>query len=336
MTILDGLDGLHNVHATHPHLAPEGDVAKIFDDHASGAADHSNYSKYFTPAKLPAHKEILRLLKENPADSITILAVGPLTNVALAASEDPETFLRVKEVVVMGGAVAVEGNVTPVAEFNTFADVIATARVFALTSRTPNFTLPPKTDKTTLPPYPDKLSRQLNLTLCPLDITTPHEIGRTYFNSTIKERLAAGSPLAVWTSHFLSGAFSTIERFWHGDGEPGLSLHDPLTVWYMLCRDDPKWKLMPQPEDIRIETEGQWARGQHIADRRGKRKPAEDAVAASQDPLNDPEIIALDTVKGDEMGWLSVLKGNRVNRIIESPGEELFREVIMQRIFNLS
>jgi hypothetical protein len=60
---------------------------------------------------------------------------------------------------------------TPGAEFNTYADSVASARIFALTSRNPRMTMPPVLTghtKEQLPPYPETLSKQLKLKLFPL------------------------------------------------------------------------------------------------------------------------------------------------------------------------
>ncbi|HET8652008.1 MAG TPA: nucleoside hydrolase [Gaiellaceae bacterium] len=62
------------------------------------------------------------------ADGVTLVAVGPLTNVALLLARYPEA--RPKRIVLMGGSIGV-GNTTPAAEFNVWADPEAAARVFA-------------------------------------------------------------------------------------------------------------------------------------------------------------------------------------------------------------
>ncbi|KAL2756769.1 hypothetical protein ACRALDRAFT_2102835 [Sodiomyces alcalophilus JCM 7366] len=330
-----GVDGLHGVHDEHPHLSP-ADTWKTLFHKDSPTLDHdpSPYSKYFTPSKKEAHKEMLRILKENPKDTITILALGPMTNLALAAAEDPETFLRAKEVVVMGGAIAVEGNITPVAEFNTYADTVAAARVFALTSPNPQSTMPPISEtRSSLPAYPAKLSRRLKLTLFPLDITTPHLLKMNYFTERIKPFVEAGSPLAVWVNHFLGGTFRKIDSMEGNGEEPGLSLHDPMTVWYAMTPSDPAWKPTPKLEDIRIETTGQWTRGMHVVDRRIRAKPGEAAAEIVDMAEGDVDALTLDEVPGDTMGWLSARKGNRINRMVGSPGESIFAEYLMQRVF---
>lgn len=61
---------------------------------------------------------------------ITIAAIGPLTNVALAIRKEPRFAPAVKDLFIMGGAVRYDGNTTPLAEFNTYVDPHAAHIVF--------------------------------------------------------------------------------------------------------------------------------------------------------------------------------------------------------------
>ncbi|KAH8881264.1 nucleoside hydrolase [Thozetella sp. PMI_491] len=332
-----GSDGLHGVHEAHPHLSPAETWRSLFVDSTGGpasSAEPPSFSALFTPSKAPAHKEILRLLRESPEDTITIVAIGPLTNVALAAAEDPVAFLRAKELVVMGGCVHVPGNITPHGEFNCYADAVAAARVYALTSPSPASTMPPApAHGAALGPYPENLPRRLKLSLFPLDITTPHELRRKLFDETVAGPKAAGSPLAQWVDTFMTGTFDKIQSIVGPDSEEGLSLHDPLCIWYMLTRDDPAWTTVPEPEDIRVETEGHWTRGMHVVDRRGRKKAGAEGGPVQTNPEDPLDAVTFDEIPGDTMGWLTVKKGNRINRITASPGTDLFAGLLLKKIF---
>ncbi len=72
---------------------------------------------------------IARTLSEHPAP-VTLVPTGPLTNVALLLARHPEAEARIERVVLMGGAIG-EGNATPAAEFNIWADPEAARRVFS-------------------------------------------------------------------------------------------------------------------------------------------------------------------------------------------------------------
>ncbi|KAL4886439.1 Inosine/uridine-preferring nucleoside hydrolase domain-containing protein [Aspergillus karnatakaensis] len=316
-----GIDGLGGIHGTHPHLTPQDAWEHLFDPThepvelkpvPTGTAHQS-----FIPSKRAAHEEILRVLRENDPDTVTIVAVGPLTNLALASAADPEAFLRTKEVVVMGGAVHEPGNVTPVAEFNAYADAFAAARVYALTSPTPKSTLP---FCKSLPDLPPSLGKQLTLRLFPLDITSRHGINRGQFRKATTPLVEAGSPLAEWMSAFMAHTFATVERLHEnqvGDAAE-LSLHDPVCVWYALTAEDQGWKPSPQsPEDIRIETTGQWTRGACIIDKRD-RHPVEGEEESSS----------------DHGLWLSSRAGNRIWRMDQSPAEGNFGEVLLEKLFS--
>jgi inosine-uridine nucleoside N-ribohydrolase len=114
-----GIDGLGGIHATHPHFTPSETWRELFKtalssknpDEVQTAKALETSNSLFTPSQKPAHEEILRILRENERDTITIVAVGPMTNLARAAAADPEAFLRVKEICVMGGSIEHPGNV---------------------------------------------------------------------------------------------------------------------------------------------------------------------------------------------------------------------------------
>ena len=72
--------------------------------------------------------EFARILREPGAPPLTIVAIGPLTNLALLLGVHPELADRIERIVAMGGSSG-PGNVTPNAEYNTWADPEAAARV---------------------------------------------------------------------------------------------------------------------------------------------------------------------------------------------------------------
>ncbi|MBC8357247.1 MAG: nucleoside hydrolase [Planctomycetes bacterium] len=63
-------------------------------------------------------------------DEVTILCLGPLTNVARALKRDPELCTMISQVVIAGGSIGVGGNVTPAAEFNMYFDPVSARTVF--------------------------------------------------------------------------------------------------------------------------------------------------------------------------------------------------------------
>lgn len=83
------------------------------------------YAKLPGPQSRPARQHGIDFLIEKVMSNlgeITVVAIGPLTNIALAIRQEPRIVPAIKELIIMGGAIRHEGNTTPLAEFNTFVD----------------------------------------------------------------------------------------------------------------------------------------------------------------------------------------------------------------------
>ena len=110
-----------------PLLHPAPDAGYVHGQDGFGDAGYE-------PARRAVEREhaaqaILRLSHEH-AGKLVLVALGPLTNVALALKLDPTLPERVARIVVMAGAVTGHGNITPAAEFNVYFDPEAAQIVF--------------------------------------------------------------------------------------------------------------------------------------------------------------------------------------------------------------
>jgi inosine-uridine nucleoside N-ribohydrolase len=175
------------------------------------------------PAPSRAAECIADTARSRPGE-VTVVAIGPCTNVAAALLLDPAVATSVAEIVVMGGAIRVPGLVMPAVEFNIGYDPEAAAVVLA--SGAP-------------------------VTLVPLDVTT-----RTFMTPSALDRLAAGgTPLHA----FLAGTSRPWLRFAkEARGLPGFWLHDPLALAYAL---DPTI-LRLTPMHVAVELFGGLTAGQ--------------------------------------------------------------------------
>lgn len=114
--------------ATHPLARPHRAASHVHGEDGIGGASLAPSRRSVDGTPGPA--TIIRLARERPGE-LTLVAVGPLTNLAIALNVEPRIASLIPRVVVMGGAYHVPGNITPEAEFNIWEDPEAAAQVFA-------------------------------------------------------------------------------------------------------------------------------------------------------------------------------------------------------------
>lgn len=176
-----------------------------------------------------ADKILIEEVRAAPGE-VTVICLGPLTNLSLALQRDPTWCDQVREIVIMGGAVAHPGNVTPVAEFNIHCDPEAAHRVFSST---------------------------LTKTLVPLDVTEPILFDFGFLNDLPPERTRAGSFLR----RILPFLYRTHRQLF---GLEGVHLHDAIALAAVLHPE----LFRIEEYGGEVEVSGRLTVGQTVFDRR--------------------------------------------------------------------
>ena len=171
---------------------------------------------------------IIETVMNAPENTVTLCALGPLTNIAMALVKEPRIAARLEEIVLMGGAYFEVGNITPAAEFNIYVDPEAAATVFACGAP---------------------------ITVMPLDVT--HKM------LTTPERMQAFRDLGNRTGAAIAGMLSFSEHFdLQKYGWGGAPLHDPCVTAWLLAPEI----FSGRQCNVEIETASELTRGMTVAD----------------------------------------------------------------------
>ncbi|MGR3570826.1 nucleoside hydrolase [Brevirhabdus sp.] len=171
---------------------------------------------------------IIETLRREPPGTVTLCALGPLTNLATAFRRAPDICARVQQIVLMGGAYFQVGNITPAAEFNIYVDPDAAAIVFG---------------------------SGISITVLPLDVTHKALTTRARVEAFRALGTPVGRAVAEWTDFF--------ERFDKEKyGSEGAPLHDPCVIAWLLWPELFSGRFI----NVEIETVSPLTRGMTVAD----------------------------------------------------------------------
>ncbi|MEX1080137.1 MAG: nucleoside hydrolase [Homoserinimonas sp.] len=214
-----------------------------------------------------AAEQIIRLVKDNP-NEVEIIAVGPLTNLAIALAMLPQLPELVRGVTIMGGAALVPGNVTSTAEANIWCDPESAAAVFNASWR---------------------------LRMVGLDVTM-----RTLIDESHREQLLAGGSIARYVGRMLDFYFDFFTK--NAFGERSSCMHDALAV--AIGADILTPDLAPTVNAV-VDTSDGPGRGQTVCDLRGmymgfpEQAGARCEVVLKSDPAFAKQVIDVISASGD-------------------------------------
>ncbi len=178
--------------------------------------------------------DILLNAAQEYGKNLTIVALGPLTNIATALQKDAEVLKKIGRIIIMGGAVNVPGNISAAAEFNFFVDPHAAQLV---------------------------MESGIPLTLVGLDVAIKAPLHRKVVEENLRN-----SPSKI--TQFIADCTEIYMAFYRdNEGFYGCYLHDPLAIAVVL---DPSL-VKTEPLYMVVETEGRFTKGLSLADLRNRR-----------------------------------------------------------------